>query len=195
MLKTLAHRNETKIIEISEERAEESSQDEIESADNGEVNVQSDEDEDSISKKLRTEINFALKSNEIIYHVDSNARRLCISISMKHEIFQFAHDENQHFDVHRCYERIANILYVSRLFRKIRRYIEHCSICQLTQIKRHRLYDELNSIISSSTSFHIIIMNFIFVLSNDFDALFIVICKYSRRITFIVDKKTYSASQ
>ena len=189
------NRNEAKIIEIFEERAEENSQNEIENVDNEKVNVQSDEDENFISKKLKTKINFALKSNEIIYHVDSNARRLCISISMKHEIFQFAHDVNQHFDVHRCYERIASILYVSRLFKKIRKYIKHCSICQLTQIKRHRSYDELNSIISSSTSFHIIIMNFILVLSNDFDALFIVICKYSRKVIFIVDKKTYNASQ
>ena len=178
MLKTFAHRNETKIIEIFEKRAKESSQNEIESVDNKKVNVQSNENENSISKKLTTKINFALKSNEVIYHVDSNARRLCISISMKHEIFQFAHDENQHFDVHRCYKRITNTLYVSRLFKKIRKYIKHCSICQLTQIKRHRLYDELNSIISFSTSFHIIVMNFILVLSNDFDALFIVICKY-----------------
>ena len=195
MLKALAHRNEAKITEISEERAEESSQDEIESVDNEEINVQSNEDEDSISKKLRTGINFALKSNEVIYHVDSNARRLCISVSMKHEIFQLAHDVNQHSDVHRCYERIASTLYVSRLSRKIRRYIEHCSVCQLTQIKRHRLYDELNSIVSFSTSFHIIIMDFIFVLPSDLDALLIVICKYSRRVTLIVDKKTYSASQ
>ena len=39
MFKTLAHRNEAKITEIFEERAEENSQDEIESADNEKVNV------------------------------------------------------------------------------------------------------------------------------------------------------------
>ena len=77
-------------------------------------------------RKNKKKANFAFELNEIIYHLKSNARRSCISISMKHEIFRFAHDENQHFDVHRCYDRIANTIYVSRLFRKFRRYIEHC---------------------------------------------------------------------
>ena len=112
---------------------------------------------------------------------------------MKHKIFRFAHDENQHFDVHRCYDRIANTLYVSRFFRKLRKYIEHCFQCQLTQIKRHRFYDELNSIISSSTSFNTITMNFILILSNELNTLFIVICKYSRRIILIANKEIYNA--
>ena len=94
MLKTFAHRNETKMIEMFEKRSKESSQDEIESVDNENFNVQSNEDEDSISKKLRTEINFAFESNEVIYHLESNARRSCISILIEHEIFRFAHDEN-----------------------------------------------------------------------------------------------------
>ena len=193
MFKTFAHRNETKIIEMFEKKSKENSQDEIENVDNEKINVQSNEDENFISKKLRTKINFAFESNEIIYHLKSNARRSYILISMKHEIFRLAHDENQHFDVHRCYERIASILYVFRLFRKFRKYIEHCFQCQLTQIKRHRLYDELNSIISFSTSFHTIAMNFILTLSNELNTLFIVICKYSRRIILVANKKIYNA--
>ena len=192
MLKTSAHQNETKIIEMFEKKSKKSSQDEIENVDNEKINVQSNEDENSISKKLRTKINFVLESNEIIYHLKSNARRSCISNSMKHEIFRLAHDENQHFDVHRCYERIASILDVFRLFKKFRKYIKHCFQCQLTQIKRHRFYDELNSIISSSTSFHTIAINFILTLSNELNTLLIVICKYSRRVILIANKEIYT---
>ena len=79
-----------------------------------------------MSKKLKTKINFVFKSNEIIYYLKLNARRLCILISIKQKILRFIYDENQHFDVYRCYKRITNIFYVFRFFKKIRKYIKYC---------------------------------------------------------------------
>ena len=114
-------------------------------------------------------------------------RRLCILISIKHEIFCFIYNQNQHFDVYRCYKQITNIFYVFRFFKKIQKNVKHCIQCQLTQIKRHFLYDKLNSIISSLTLFYIIIINFILILSNELNTLFIVICKYSKK-KLIVEK-------
>ena len=113
---------------------------------NENINEQDENDENnakSIFKKLRTNINFALNENEIIYHIEDDFRRSCISIFVKREIFRLVHDENHHSEVYRNYDRISSILYISRLFRKIRKYIKHCLICQLTQTKRHRFYDEL----------------------------------------------------
>ena len=45
------------------------------------------------------------------------------------KIFRLIHDENHHFEMHRCYERIFSTFYISQLFRKFRRYIEHCFNC------------------------------------------------------------------
>ena len=162
---------------------------------NEQINIQKNDDDEFIFKKLRIEINFVLKSNDIIYYLNTNARRFCISKLMKQKMFRLTHNENQHVEIHRNHERIFDTLYISRFFKKIKKYIEHCFNCQLIQIKRHKSYDELMSIILFSTLFHIIIMNFILALSNDLNIVFTMTNKYSKRVSLIVDKITYNASQ
>ena len=158
--------------------------------------VDADENADElVSKKFRIDINFELSSDDLIYYVEDNIRRLCIFNSVKMKIFRLIHDVNAHVDVHRFFNKISNTLYISRLFKKIRRYVKHCSNCQMTQTKRHRLYDELMLITSSSYSFHIIAINFVLVLFDELNALFTIIDKYSRKIVLIIDKFTYSANQ
>ena len=159
------------------------------------VDDQKNENTKSISKKLKTEINFALNTNDIIYHVDLDTRRSCIFVAMKREIFRLTHDENQHSKVHRCYDRIINTMYIFRFSRKIKRYIEHCSTCQLVQTKRHRSYEKLMFITSSSRSFHIIIIDFILVMSDEMNTVMSTTCKHFRRISLIFDKKTYEAKK
>ena len=76
------------------------------------------------------------------------------------------HDENSHVEHHRIYVRIVKFVYIRHLFKKFIIYIKHCSFCQFNQIKRHQSYDELMSLSILCQFFHIIIMNFIFVLSR-----------------------------
>ena len=101
------------------------------------------------------------------------------------------YDENQHVDRHRFYQRIIDVFYVFRLFKKFRFYFEHCSKCQLNQIKRHRLYEKLIFIFMSSKLFHTLIINFIMTLFDEWNALFIVTNKYFRRVMLIYDKIIY----
>ena len=147
-----------------------------------------------VLKKFRIDVNFEL-NNEFIYYIDEEARRLCLLIAIKEKIFRLIHDENAHARIYKCFDRVVEIFYVFKLFKKIRRYIEHCFNCQLTQIKRHKSYDELMSIISSSYSFHTIVMNFIVILSNELNSIFIVTCKFFKRIILIIDKIIYNVSQ
>ena len=166
-----------------------------ETVNNENINEQDENDAKSIFKKLKTNVNFALNENEIIYYIESDFRRSCISIFVKREIFRFVHDENHHFEIHRNYDRISNILYIFRLFKKIRKYIEHCSICQLTQTKRHKFYDEFMSIISTSRFFHIIAIDFILVLFDELNIIMFVICKHFRKTSLIFDKEIYDAKK
>ena len=128
--------------------------------------------------------------DDFIYHLNER-RRLCIFVFYEQKIFRMIHDENQHFERHRCYQRISNFVYVSRLFKKFRFYIEHCLDCQLNQIKRHRLYEKMIFIFNTFKSFHTLIMNFIVDLSNEFDVLLTITNKFFRRVMFIYDKSTY----
>ena len=94
--------------------------------------IQSNDDELYESEAIsitRTSLNFELVDDELIYHVDESRRRLDISAAIEQEMFRIAHDEIHHVDIHRCYARIVDILYVSRLFRKLRKYIERYSLC------------------------------------------------------------------
>ena len=140
-------------------------------------------------KKIYIDVQFNLK-NDFIYHIDER-RRLCISISCKKKIFRIIHDNNHHVDRHRFYQFIFDVLYVSRLFKKFRRYLKHCFQCQFNQIKKYRFYEKLIFIINFLMSFHIIVINFIMIFSNAYDALLIVTNKLFRRIFFIIDHTTY----
>ena len=139
------------------------------------------------SKSVRIEIDFKIVDG-FIYYIDTNDRdRLCISKSLKEEIFQQAHDENHHAEAHRCYSRISEILFIFKLLKKFRVYIEHCSSCQVNQIKKHAFYEKLMFISTAPQPFHIIIMNFIVKLLNKYDCLFIITDKFSCRVLFIFD--------
>ena len=162
---------------------------------NENINEQNENDAKSIFKNIKTNVNFALNENEIIYHIENDFRRSCISIFVKRKIFRLVHDENHHSEIHRNYDKISNTLYISRLFRKIKKYIKHCSICQLAQTKRHKFYDELMSIISTSRFFHIIAIDFIFVLSDELNIIMFVICKHFRKTSLIFDKETYETKK
>ena len=141
---------------------------------------------------ITNEINFEFH-NDLIYH--KKRRKLCISSNLEKYVFELAHDKNQHSEAHRCFQRINDTLFIFRLSRKIRVYIDHCSKCQLNQTKRHKSYEELMSIVSSSISFHTIAMNFVLAILENLDILLTITCKFSKRLTIIQEKFTYIAIQ
>ena len=143
-------------------------------------------------RKFRIDIDFELSSNDLIYYIDFEYHRLCISNIMKKKVFKLIYDNNAYTSIHKYYNRLIKTLFISRLLRKFRRYIEYCSSYQLTQIKRHCLYEKLMLIMSSSYSFHIIAINFILILFDNLNIVLIVIDKFSRRIIFIIDKFIYN---
>ena len=71
------------------------------------------------TRKLRTDIDFELDENELIYYTESEIRRLCISVILKEEIFRLTHNENAHAEIHRCFNRLIETLFISRLSRKL----------------------------------------------------------------------------
>ena len=161
---------------------------------NNSNNVNEISDDISIFKQLRIGVDFELNLNDFIYNINIEIKRLCIFVVVKSKMYRLIHDNAVHVDIHRCYNRLTNIFYISRLFRKLKRYIKHCFNCQLNQIKRHRSYDELIFIKFSSYSFYIIVINLIFDLSNNLNVILIVIDKFSRRIFTISDKFIYDVN-
>ena len=146
---------------------------------------------------IRSELRFKYRQKFVYYMFDDERERLCVSTFMKQKMFQLTHDQIHHDDFHKIYDRIASFVYIRQLSQRLRNYIAHCSKCQLNQIKRHSIYDELTFIVSSIISFHIIIMNWIiklFVTKNEYNILFFVICKFIKRILLIVDKNIWNTT-
>ena len=158
-----------------------------------------------IKLKIRTnfinifdDIEFILKGNHVYFVFENITSRLCISWFMKKIIFETTYDENHHCDFHRVYVRIFEFLYIRHLVKKFKKYIKHCKKCIENQIVKHVFYDELHSIKSIALFFHIIIIDFIFVLSefsNDMNSVFITTNKFSKRINLMSNKITWFASK
>ena len=115
--------------------------------------------------KWLTELCFAYWNN-LIYYIDNinDCKHLCISIYFEKKIFELTHDWQHHSEFHRIYDHILAFLFLHHFIKCLKVYIQHCSKCQLNQIKWYLLYDSLNLISISVISFHTIIMNFILVL-------------------------------
>ena len=153
-------------------------------------------------KQIDTENNaifFFYRKNDFIFRVDDyisdhafQFRRLCISQSIVDEILDTFHDVvNDHFDFIKCYERVSIFYFIRDFFKQLREYLRHCSNCQIHQIKRHKSYDFLQSILSISILFHIFIIDFIlsfFKSREKFDVVMSIICKFFKRIICILRK-------
>ena len=81
----------------------------------------------------------------------------------------------------------------------LRTYLHHCSKCFVYQTRRHQSYDSLQFIEKLLMLFHIIIIDFILalfiIIEIEYDFLMSMICKFSKRVTFVVEKSTWLASQ
>ena len=135
--------------------------------------------------------------NDLLYYIFDlvDSKRLCIFATMKTEMFRQVHDFTHHDDFMRTYDRLRNSVYVHSMIKHLKIYIIHCSNCQINQIKRHSIYDELTLIMSSIIFFHTIVMNFIVKLSlnRNMNVLLIITCKFSKKILLISNHDTWIA--
>ena len=147
-------------------------------------------------KKISSWHQISIQKRFDILHIQNEKKnRFCISIFMKQKIFRIVHDLSNHNNFHRIYDRLINFVYIRRFIKRLITYIEHCSKCQFNQIKRHFSYESFQSIITSTISFHIIIIDFIFefsIMNDDFDCVMTITNKFIKRIMILFDKFTYT---
>ena len=148
-------------------------------------------------------LSFYREKNDLIFRFDDyiieshdyESNRLCISHSVIQEMLKVTHDDS-HFEYARCYDQIASSYYIRDLSRYLRDYLKHCSKCQIYQTRRHKLYDSLQSILTSSVSFHTIIIDFVLALSiskKRLNCLMSITCKYSKRILLVSSRDIFIA--
>ncbi|SLM33922.1 Ribonuclease H-like domain [Lasallia pustulata] len=141
-------------------------------------------------------IQFRLIEGLVYYQELDGRRRLCIPKSLEKKVFELAHDDNHHCGFHRAYDAVTSNLYLRKLSKHLKRYIDHCYSCQLNQTKRHVTYGSMVPIVMKSLPFRTIAMDFILGLpetEDGFDVALSVTDKCSKRVTLLLGKNTYKA--
>jgi hypothetical protein len=108
------------------------------------------------------------------------------------------YDERDHINFHRAYDRIRISLYLYKLIKRLRIYIEYYFKYRTYQIFRYKFYEILKSIISPFISFYIIYGDFVLKLSiimNDINTVFIFTDKFIKRIKIILERATRIISE
>ena len=54
---------------------------------------------------------------------------------MQDEVFKLIHDQTRYKTFQRMYNRLCYLIYIERITKYLKQYIEHYSKCQLNQIK------------------------------------------------------------
>ena len=139
---------------------------------------------------------FLLKDGLIHYWDAVDERlRLCVSKALEGDIFLLTHDNKSHISFHHIYETLTANLYFRNMSKHLKKYIEHCKICQLNQTKWHKEYDILTLIEMLSIPFHTVVMNFVIDLPliQGFNALLSITDKHSKCVTLLSGKDTHTA--
>ena len=123
-------------------------------------------------------------------------RRLAVPDSCIQDVLQIAHG-----DGHPGYARLlqkASAWYIRHVAKHVREYIRHCPSCQIYQTKRHLPYGSMQPIESPPVPFHTITIDFILSLptsAEGFDMAMPVTCKFTKRVTIVPGKSTWSAKE
>lgn len=121
--------------------------------------------------------------------------RLCVPASCVLVFLEVAHS-GSHVGFAKCYESISRQWYIRGLSRQLREYIRHCPQCQLYQTPRHLPHGSLQPILTPPTPYYILTIDFILALPKSrkgYDVIMSVTDKFSRKITLIPGKNTFTA--
>ena len=117
---------------------------------------------------------------------------------MKAKILRLHHDDflTKHFEIKKTHSLLQKKFYWLRMLKDIKKYIQNCDVCQRVKTFRHYFYDEMTSFLISARFWKKISMNFIIELffnyyKNDiYDAILVVIDRYSKITFYIFAKST-----
>lgn len=96
----------------------------------------------------------------------------------------------------RTHERLTKGIYIYNMATKLHELIRHCPHCRLNQTPWHKPYGSMQPIITPARPFHILTIDFILALPvsapEGFECVMSVTDKFSKAVTFIPGKNTWS---
>ena len=108
------------------------------------------------------------------------------------------HTSSGHLGYDKCLDMVTRTWFVRHLGRHLRIFLKYCPECLVYQTRRHRPYGVLEPIQSPSVPFHTLTFDFILALpvtDDGMDCILSITDKFSKRVTFVVGKSTWSAAE
>lgn len=145
------------------------------------------------------------------WHLDSNdilRREGAIVVpedmALRAEIMSMCHDDPHagHFGRDRTIDLVKRKYYWHSMRKDVADYVQSCDICQRTKAKRHSPYGNLNVLPQSTAKWTHLTMDFItgvpYSKNSDgveFDAIFVVVDRFTKMALYIPCQKTIDASE
>ena len=137
--------------------------------------------------------------SKLLYHIEANGhKRLCIPQKFHREMLQVLHDRRTHQGMHRVLNRLRTNFFIPKARKVVGDYIRTCPTCAVAKPTHHPPFGELQTIKSPGAPFVIQTLDFIVSLPasrNGYDALLTVTDKFTKHITLIPGKTTWTAHQ
>ena len=144
-----------------------------------------------LSLKNKAKLSYKSEKN-LLYQIINNENCFCISQKLVHKILKLMHNF-----IHYNFDKFLQNLIRLFIYKKInlfKQFINHCLQCKLNYSRWHQSYDFLQSILFSSISFHMIILDFIISLLKEiYDVILIIINKFIKKKILIFRLFTWDA--
>ena len=131
---------------------------------------------------------------ELFYFVNKfDSNKVCILIFLQKNLFKFAYNNYTYERINKFLNRFRRSIYLLKIKNRLKKYIDSYLIYQLSKFSRQLLYKQLHSIEIFKKSLAKLSINFIIellIISNKYNALIIVTCRFSKYIRLILKKKT-----
>lgn len=135
--------------------------------------------------------------SKLLYHVNrvTDVYWLCIPLLVALDILGITHEEG-HPGFSCCYKIIARSWFIHGLTKLLCSFICHCLQCLALQTRRHPPYGSLQYMKFPPVPFFVLTLDFVLALlltKEKLNAIMLVTCKFSKRVTLIKGVNTWSA--
>ena len=140
---------------------------------------------------------FKMHKNRMLTFETSTGEKVCIPANLLREVIHVAHDILEHIGYKKTYNRIAQKYYRPGMSKQVEQYVFGCPKCSINKISRKKPPGSLLPIDIDNPlkAFECVGMDFIvgLPLSRGFDAIMVVIDKFTRYGIFIPTTSDYTA--
>jgi hypothetical protein len=100
--------------------------------------------------------------SNLLYLIEiTSSDRLCIFEKLSKNILFHVHDRNVHDEIHRIYNFLRRSAFISRMKKRIKKYVTACSSCQIFKDSTQKSYEKLQFISIFQEFFFEMSLNFI----------------------------------